>query len=227
MRDSFILYTDQKEAVDELSDEDAGKLFKAIYEYNKTNKIKVEGMLKVIFMQFKVFLDKDFIKWEEEKNKRVEAGRLGGIQRAINKKQALSSKSKQCLDMLSNTKQTQANQADNVNVNVNVNYNNKIYIVDIIDYLNQKTNSKYKTNTPKTISLINARLKEKYTLDDFKLVIDKKCKEWLGTEMEKYLRPETLFGNKFESYLNQKEYEKPKTQKEMNLEFLERMKNNG
>ena len=68
-------------------------------------------------------LDIDSTKWEEERNKRSEAGRLGGIKRAINQKQALSSKSKQCLTDLSNAKQSQANQADNVNVNVNVNDN--------------------------------------------------------------------------------------------------------
>lgn len=50
---------------------------------------------------------------------------------------------------------------------------------------------------------INARLNEKYTVDDFKKVIDKKCNEWIGTEYEKFLRPETLFGSKFEGYLNQ------------------------
>ena len=41
-----------------------------------------------------------------------------------------------------------------------------------------------------------------FTVDDFKAVIDKKAKEWKGTEMAQYLRPETLFGTKFESYLN-------------------------
>ena len=49
-----------------------------------------------------------------------------------------------------------------------------------------------------------ARLNEGYSLDDFKQVIEKKVNEWKGTEMEKYLRPETLFGTKFENYLNQK-----------------------
>lgn len=227
-RNSFVLYTDQKETIDELSDEEAGKIFKALYEYNKTEQINLTGVLKAIFMQFKVFLDKDNTKWEEEKKKRIEAGRLGGIQRAINNNQALSSKSKQCLDMVSNAKQIKANQADNINVNVNVNnnVNNKynIYIVEIIDYLNQKIGSKYKSSTPKTISCIKARLKENFTVEDFKQVIDKKVKEWKDTEMEKYLRPETLFGTKFENYLNQKEF---KTQKEKNKEILERMRNNG
>ena len=40
------------------------------------------------------------------------------------------------------------------------------------------------------------------TLEDFKTVIDKKYDEWYGTNMQQYLRPETLFGTKFESYLN-------------------------
>ena len=42
-----------------------------------------------------------------------------------------------------------------------------------------------------------------FTVEDFKTVIDKKSLEWMGTEREKYLRPQTLFGTKFESYLNQ------------------------
>lgn len=79
----------------------------------------------------------------------------------------------------------------------------KIYI-NIIEYLNEKTNSNYKHNTKATKDIINARLKEKYTLEDFKTVIDIKCNSWLNTEYEKYLRPQTLFGNKFESYLNEK-----------------------
>jgi uncharacterized phage protein (TIGR02220 family) len=79
---------------------------------------------------------------------------------------------------------------------------------DVIDYLNQKTNSNYKHTTKKTQDLIKARVNEKFTIDDFKTVIDKKIKSWTGTEWEKYLRPETLFGTKFESYLNEKVIEK-------------------
>lgn len=83
----------------------------------------------------------------------------------------------------------------------------------IIDYLNESIGAKYKYNTKGTISCIKARFNEGYNLDDFYDVIDKKVKEWINTDMEKYLRPETLFGNKFENYLNQKVYfsGKPKT----------------
>lgn len=73
----------------------------------------------------------------------------------------------------------------------------------IITYLNDKTGSHYKKSTRKTKDLINARKNEGFTVSDFQTVIDKKTKEWKGTDMEKYLRPVTLFGTKFESYLNQ------------------------
>lgn len=75
-------------------------------------------------------------------------------------------------------------------------------IIKIIDYLNKKNNTNYKYNTNSTIKHISARLKEKYTIEDFKKVIDYKSKEWGESEkMKQYLRPETLFGAKFESYL--------------------------
>lgn len=76
-------------------------------------------------------------------------------------------------------------------------------IENIIKYLNLKTNKNYKY-TNNNINKIKARLKEGFTLENFKEVIDKKCLDWLNDkEMNKYLRPETLFGNKFESYLQQ------------------------
>lgn len=81
---------------------------------------------------------------------------------------------------------------------------NKEYIVQIVDYLNQKAGTNYKPTTKDTVSHINARLSDGFTVDDFKTVIDKKVNEWQGTEFEKYLRPKTLFGTKFESYLNAK-----------------------
>ena len=81
----------------------------------------------------------------------------------------------------------------------------EIPYVEIIDYLNLKTKSHYKYNTNKTRDCIKARWNEGFRLEDFKKVIDNKSKEWLGDpKYENYLRPETLFGNKFEGYLNSK-----------------------
>ena len=107
---------------------------------------------------------------------------------------------------------------------INTNINNKkdnIYnaeIEEIINYMNQDVLKEqniygtitfsYKTTTPKTRSLIISRLKEGYTVDDFKDVIFLKYKNWVANDknskqMRKYYRPETLFGNKFENYLQE------------------------
>ena len=75
-------------------------------------------------------------------------------------------------------------------------------INNIVLKLNTLASTNYKATTKSTISLVRARLKEGYTVEDFYKVIEFKTKEWLGTEFEKYLRPTTLFGNKFEDYLN-------------------------
>lgn len=80
----------------------------------------------------------------------------------------------------------------------------KIPYERIVDYLNRKTNSHYRPTSKATRRLIKARCNEGFTDMDFKTVIDKKCAEWLQDgNMAQYLRPETLFGTKFEAYLNQ------------------------
>lgn len=77
---------------------------------------------------------------------------------------------------------------------------------EIIEYLNMKTGSKFKATTKPYIQAIRSRLKEGYTVDDFKTVIDKKCREWQGTKLEKYLTPKTLFApSHFDTYLNSNE----------------------
>lgn len=113
-----------------------------------------------------------------------------------------------------------------ININ-NTSINNNIYspeaeqhipYKEIIDYLNMRLNTKYKHTSKKTQTLIKARFNEGFTLDDFKQVIDKKCVEWINdTKMNKFLRPETLFGTKFESYLNQQS--KKITTKDLKIDF--------
>ncbi|MFJ7727879.1 conserved phage C-terminal domain-containing protein [Neobacillus sp. NPDC097160] len=77
----------------------------------------------------------------------------------------------------------------------------------------------YKPTTHKTRDLIQARIREGFTLEDFKKVIDIKTSEWLfHPQMSKYLRPTTLFGNKFESYLNQKPFKKTLDEEDFDLD---------
>lgn len=93
---------------------------------------------------------------------------------------------------------------NNTNIYSLANQKNNIPYDEICEYLNKRINASYKASTKKTRDLITARFNEGFTLDNFKEVIDKKVLDWLNDKtMKKYLRPETLFGTKFESYLNQ------------------------
>lgn len=125
-----------------------------------------------------------------------------------------------------NQKENENKTHQDVNVNDNVDVNVKKISLEeikgIVEYLNIKSNSHYKYSTDKTQTLIKARIKDGFTLDDFKIVIDKKCEEWLGTDFEKFLRPETLFSNKFEGYLNQKITAKKKTLKDISMSDIDR-----
>lgn len=156
MKESFILYNSFYEPIKALKNEQLGKLFRSIFDYTINGEITQDPEIVIAFMFIKNQIDKDAQKWQEEKNKRSEAGRIGGIQRALNKNQALSSKSKQCLDELSKGKQTQANQGDNVNVNVNVNDNgNIISSITTTTNINNSNNNIYsyiEENFNRTIS---------------------------------------------------------------------------
>lgn len=98
---------------------------------------------------------------------------------------------------------------DPVDETFKIKYINKVLNKDsiyyrVVEYLNKKTSKTFKSTTNKTKSLILARFKEGFVEEDFYRVIDIKSSEWLATNMEKYIRPETLFSNKFESYLNER-----------------------
>lgn len=80
---------------------------------------------------------------------------------------------------------------------------------EIVGHLNLKAETAYRATSKATKELIHARWMEGFRLDDFKSVIDKKVASWTNTEQEKYLRPITLFGTKFEGYLNEKTSNKP------------------
>ena len=95
----------------------------------------------------------------------------------------------------------------------------KTPVVEIINYLNEKTRTDYKPSTHKTQEMIKARMREGFSVEDFKKVIDLKTAEWLNNpRMSKYLRPATLFGTKFESYLNQKSYKKTLNEEDFDLD---------
>lgn len=91
---------------------------------------------------------------------------------------------------------------DNVEFEENESKTESVPYAEIIDHLNDKAGKRYRPTTDATRRHISARWNEGHTLEDFRTVVDKKVAEWMGTDMEQYLRPQTLFGTNFESYLN-------------------------
>ena len=114
MKDSFILYTEQREVINKLSDEQAGRLIKAIYEYVETEKMpELDSLLDIVIIPFKQNLDRNKEKYNKISEIRAKAGAKGGKQ----KKQLQTEESK-CND--------NENVNDNVNVNVNENENENV-----------------------------------------------------------------------------------------------------
>lgn len=97
MKDSFILYTEQRAVIEELTDEQAGQLIKAIYTYIATDSMpQLDDFLKIVFIPFKQCLDRNNSKWEDVKQKRSEAGKRGA------KKRWEDSKNKQNIPKMAN-----------------------------------------------------------------------------------------------------------------------------
>jgi hypothetical protein len=114
---SFVLYADQREVFDELSNEDAGRLIKHIFSYvNDENPEASDQLLKIAFLPIKTQLKRDLKVWDAKKQQRSEAGRKGGLAKASNASEVLAKPSNATNDV--------ANLAVNVNGNVNVNDNN-------------------------------------------------------------------------------------------------------
>lgn len=117
------------------------------------------------------------------------------------------------LDMLekvrtkSNEKVSLRENSENCSEESEENNTNNEIIKNVVSYLNLVCGTRYMSNAKKTRSCIIARINDGFKEEDFKTVINKKYKSWYGTRMQEYLRPETLFGTKFEGYLNQEIYE--------------------
>ncbi len=104
---------------------------------------------------------------------------------------------------VTDNKRTTDGQQMDTNKNGN-NGDNKIPYAAIVEILNKEAGTKYRSTTKKTRDLIKARWNEDFREADFTTVIKKKTIKWKGNpEYEIYLRPETLFGPKFEGYLNE------------------------
>lgn len=145
------------------------------------------------------FLNKQWNVLKKYHKSRVKSGRLGGLQKARSAKGELKVSSSYKDKDKDKDKDNQGEEKITTLKEVD------FKIREVVDHLNLKTKTSYSVKTKLTCQNISARLKEGFTVEDFKTVINKKSKEWLGTEHEKHLNPGTLFGSKyFEKYLRQR-----------------------
>lgn len=194
MRGTFTIYRSVYDALIAYPPADMKEAFRLIGEYALDGKLpdQQESVAYGLFCSVKPLLDRSV--------KKADAGRKGGVASA-NKREA-KHKQTPSTDEATVKQNASKEQAEEKRKEERKEENE---ICDrIIGYLNQKTASKFSSKTDAYRKSIHARIKEGHTEQEFKTVIDKKVLEWKGTEWEKYLRPQTLFGTKFESYLNQR-----------------------
>lgn len=197
MRDSFTLYRSVFNALKAFPAEYMKEALVMIGDYamDGVEPDVGDGVAYGLFLSVKPLLDKSA--------RRAEAGRRGGESKpeANDKQTEATSKQTQA-----NDKQTEAKE-ERRNKKVEKGKED-IHTVEyeyrqVVDYLNEKAGTSFRDKSRDTRIHIKARFDEGFQLSDFYKVIDNKVAEWKGTDMAKYLRPSTLFGTKFESYLNQ------------------------
>lgn len=214
MREGFVFYKSWMDALDCLPPEEYKEAMRAILTYGLTGEEQdVDGVAKAMLIMAKPTIDKN--------NRRAENGKAGaeyGVLGGRPKKETPNKPQEnpketpnKPVQITDNSKQI----TDNINNNISLvptepgRHGDPVPYQAVIDYLNQVCGTKYHATTAKTRECIRARWREGARLEDFKRVIDRKARDWLNTDRAEYLRPETLFGEKFEGYLNAPE-SKPK-----------------
>lgn len=207
----MIVWESHFESGQMLDEESKKEFYTALLEYLFLQKEPcLEGAASAVFTAIRPNLDKS--------RSRAESGRKGGI----------CSQAKRQANAKQTAKQTSSKPSSKTQANAQANddFASRSYVYgygyvygdkesmseksdeipydEIVGHLNEVTGSSFRSKTEKTRRHIRARFADGFTKDDFFAVIDKKASEWGGDpKMSQYLRPETLFGSKFEGYLNQ------------------------
>ena len=186
----FKLWLNQKPLIDAVPDEFVGKAVKAAYQYFDTGEVQnLDQLSGAVFAVLKSQVDKAI----EDYNISVESGRAGAQERW-----GKGSENNDSPPIASppnpkgrHTEDRREKKEDNISCSF------------AVQLLNDLSGSRFRDTTKSTQKLIHAWESEGYTQDDIEVVIRHQCNLWgQDKKMQKYLRPETLFGNKFESYLS-------------------------
>lgn len=221
---SFILYCDQKGLWEKLSDEQAGRLIKHVIAYvNDENPAAPDFVTELAFEPIKAALKRDLSKWDDIKEKR----RIAGLASAEARRQAAehdSTNSTSVESVEQDATLSTVSVNDSVNVSVSVNESEKSLTKvspeksgnaapslseriakaneTVVPFLNKVAGTAFKADSKATQRLIAARVREGYKWPDFQMVIIGRWQAWKDDpKMSEYIRPSTLFGTKFEGYL--------------------------
>lgn len=199
----FSFFENYHNVLQALPDESAGRVFKAItgFVFDDVDPC-LDAVEMAVFQALKPSLDlskkraKAASSKREQTENKTEQTEYKQEQKGIRNIRNIRNKEKDINTTTVSNKST-----------VLTNTTKKIYrqVEEVVNYLNEKTGSKYRPKTEATATHIRARLKEGFSVDDCKTVIDNMTAEWGDDDkMAAYLRPQTLFSGKFESYLNRK-----------------------
>lgn len=199
MKDTTTLLRSQCDALRDLPPETFKAAVLGLWDFEMDGKEPSDPVVKMAVGLVRPLIDK--------RNERSKAGKSGAEKRWQN----IANDSKP----MANDAEAMANDSkpmpkiEILNIKDKKIKDNKKHIVEnqfstVLNYLNEKAGTSFRLQSKDSRKHIKARFDEGFTVEDFKTVIDKKVSEWKGTDMEKYLRPSTLFGTKFEGYLNQK-----------------------
>lgn len=207
----FPLYEEVRRITATLSDEQMGKVIRRALDayYGGESVADGDGMVQLATTMLLEQAGR-YDKYREQQRSNAQNPHRGGDPSAAKVSQS----------------QPKATQADGVRPsdppNLIPNPLNSIMCSKAVDLLNALSGSSFRATTKSTQKLIAAREKEGYTLEDIEMVIRHQCGLWgKDANMSKYLRPETLFGNKFEGYLSDARRNSPSPEQGYTLASLE------
>lgn len=189
---SFILHVDNLNVIEDMTDEQAGKLLKAMNAFHKGEEIELDPLTKMAFSFFKNQFIRDNEKYIKTCEARVNAGSKGGKQ----KKQNIANASK-CYQKVAKVADSDSDSdSDKEKEKPNA------VAKSILSFLNEVSGKSFKTTTKANMSMVNSLVKDGYSEEEVKLVCRFKNWQWKGSDMSEYIRPSTLFAKKnFDGYL--------------------------
>lgn len=197
----FIVYGDNAELFNRLTDAEAGQLLKGMVEYFNDGtepEFDAYSLLGVVWIVIRMQMDRNADKYKAKCDKNRES-----IQAYWDKVKSDTNEYERIRTIQTNTNATDRDRdrdKDKDRDSESVPDASSLSL-SLVDHLNEKAGTNYKV-TKSVIKLVRSLLDSGYNGDQMRTVIDKQCSEWLNdSKMRSYLRPSTLFGDKFGEYL--------------------------